>query len=769
MKRYLLSLTMALSLVSVVMPGGASALSGSQFQAGHIIDDGIFFNQASMNTAAIQNFLNAKVPVCQTNHPPANGYNPPFICLKDYHQDTPARDPSPGLCNGFGAGNKSAAQIIFEVAQSCGVNPQVLIVMLQKEQGLVTDTWPYPIQYRSAMGYGCPDGAACDAEYYGFLNQVYAAAKQFKRYVRDANQYNYRAGFNNNIQWSPNAPCGASTVYIENRATAALYNYTPYQPNAAALNNLYGTGDGCSAYGNRNFWRYFNDWFGTTFGTVLLRGSGPTVFVRSGNPDVAYGVASGEVLRAYGLQNTAITPVSDSYLGTLNTSKMLTTLFRRPLDQTVFLADSGNAFGIPSGAQCTKWGRNCDNPNLIADMPYGVTNPLVIGPALGDLMSFDDTLFALEAGSKRPFLDRTEQSQSPWAGQGAIMIKMPLNSGQPGGQPILYGKRFVKNFTTNGIYYHSGGQKFTFSSYDNFKGWWDGSLVLSDKYSALNSSPPAATVLPDLAASSSELALMNGTSKLVIPLGSSAASAVNTDSTPQLSTLVAAKQSIVVDDSKAFQFSNGAIVTVRSGVFRPVPTMTDLNLLFTPANVLRAPVAFLNVYPVGKLLITSGRVVKPQDGGAMYLYGSDGYLWALGSISELNSTLTWTNNVINAPFSTFDKQGVKIFTALIKIGSAYYAVQPDGTARELPTQIMANPGGDDKSMPISGAMTARIPRDTRAVGFIRFDNGTISRVEGSEIRPIGSLHTYFALGGNGENTIQASTKASAAFNAGAPL
>ena len=36
----------------------------------------------------------------------------------------------------------------------------------------------------------------------------------------------------------------------------------PYRPNAAALANLYGTGDACSAYGNRNFWRYFNDWFG---------------------------------------------------------------------------------------------------------------------------------------------------------------------------------------------------------------------------------------------------------------------------------------------------------------------------------------------------------------------------------------------------------------------------------------------------------------------------------------------------------------------------
>ena len=53
-------------------------------------------------------------------------------------------------------------------------------------------------------------------------------------------------------------------MYIQNQATAGLYLYTPYRPNAAALANLYGTGDGCSSYGNRNFWRMFTDWFGST-------------------------------------------------------------------------------------------------------------------------------------------------------------------------------------------------------------------------------------------------------------------------------------------------------------------------------------------------------------------------------------------------------------------------------------------------------------------------------------------------------------------------
>lgn len=255
-----------------------NAVSGSEFQAGRIIDDSKFFSGPTMSVNDIQLFLNAKVPVCDTwgtqpyagttraAYAASRGVSTPFICLKDYHMSIPYKAPESGLCNGITASGAFASEVISWVAQSCGINPQVLIVLLQKEQSLITDDWPWPIQYRSATGYGCPDGAPCDEEYYGFFNQVYNAARQFKRYGRDSYLFNYHANANNYIQYNPNAGCGGSVVYIQNQATAGLYNYTPYQPNAAALNNLYGTGDGCSAYGNRNFWRIFNDWFGSTFG-----------------------------------------------------------------------------------------------------------------------------------------------------------------------------------------------------------------------------------------------------------------------------------------------------------------------------------------------------------------------------------------------------------------------------------------------------------------------------------------------------------------------
>jgi uncharacterized protein with LGFP repeats len=61
-----------------------------------------------------------------------------------------------------------------------------------------------------------------------------------------------------------NVRCGTASVHLTNIATASLYNYTPYVPNQAALAAGYKPGDDCSSYGNRNFWNYFTDWFGST-------------------------------------------------------------------------------------------------------------------------------------------------------------------------------------------------------------------------------------------------------------------------------------------------------------------------------------------------------------------------------------------------------------------------------------------------------------------------------------------------------------------------
>ncbi|MBR3253413.1 hypothetical protein IKF85_01715 [Candidatus Saccharibacteria bacterium] len=237
------------------------AASLANFDPGYIISDYQMGNYNSMSEAEIQAFLTAKNSCSNTSesyYQQLTASNPGviwhfedghFICLSEERF---------GDGEEIGSGEK-AARIIWKAAQDYHINPQVLLVLLQKETGLITDPIPNNYDYRKATGYGCPDTAACSSEYYGFKNQVRHAAALFST-VLNGGWTNYPLG-DNYIQYNPNAACGGSVVNIRSLATSALYRYTPYQPNEGTLAAGYGTAY-CGAYGNRNFYLYFQDWFG---------------------------------------------------------------------------------------------------------------------------------------------------------------------------------------------------------------------------------------------------------------------------------------------------------------------------------------------------------------------------------------------------------------------------------------------------------------------------------------------------------------------------
>ncbi|MFB2581136.1 hypothetical protein ACEXQD_07775 [Herbiconiux sp. P15] len=267
--------------VAVSEPEPASAANAVDFRPGNIISDANFFNGNAMNSGVVQAFLNSQGASCNV------GAN----CLKNYTQTTWTRAADP-MCNAYqGAANETAATIITRVGQACNISQAVLLVLLQKEQSLVTSTNPTARQYAAATGFACPDTAPCDAEYSGFYNQVYKAAWQYKRYSNPPGTSAFftwiPVGKYSNIPYHPNANCGTSPVLIENRATAGLYYYTPYQPNATAMSNIYGgQSDGCSSYGNRNFWRLYTDWFGDPAGVNNPHGAFDTVAAVAGGVQV---------------------------------------------------------------------------------------------------------------------------------------------------------------------------------------------------------------------------------------------------------------------------------------------------------------------------------------------------------------------------------------------------------------------------------------------------------------------------------------------------
>lgn len=328
-----------------------------EFNAGNIISDEVFFNPGTMSEADIAAFLRSKVPSCQSG----------YVCLKDYTQSTVSK-AADAYCAGYaGAANEPAARIIYKTAISCGINPQVILATLEKEQSLVTHTWPSNFRYVIAMGHGCPDFATCDPRFAGFQNQVYGAARQFQIYAEGRYFTYYAPGKTWNILYNPERACGTSPVYVANKATAALYYYTPYQPNAAALNNPYGNGDGCSAFGNRNFYRNFVDWFGSTQisnMTIAKTNSSADVFLISEKSRWRIGdlESFGELNAAYG----PLRVISDGTLGAYTLRGTTTSVLRDAATGTIAIVQGGQMHRIPTCELVAIWGASCAAPTTVS-------------------------------------------------------------------------------------------------------------------------------------------------------------------------------------------------------------------------------------------------------------------------------------------------------------------------------------------------------------------------------------------------------------------
>lgn len=255
----------ALSLEGVLIPpvvAPASALSSSEFNPEMIISDELFYDGNAMTASQIQTFLDGKIGTCLSDRCLNVAVLPVASRAASYSADTGGL-----VCSAISGGSMRVSELIYRVQVACGISAKVILVTLQKEQGLVTSRAPSDWALRAAMGMGCPDTAPCSDAFAGLANQIISGTRQLNVYK--VGRFGRQPGVQY-IQYNPDPGCLGTTINVRNYATAALYNYTPYQPNAAALANLAGVGDSCSSYGNRNFWRFYRDWFGSVAGAQYM-------------------------------------------------------------------------------------------------------------------------------------------------------------------------------------------------------------------------------------------------------------------------------------------------------------------------------------------------------------------------------------------------------------------------------------------------------------------------------------------------------------------
>ena len=249
--------------------GGAQAT----WDAGNIASDAVFYNPAAMTAAQIDAFIATQDAGCAQSNP---------WCLKNLTVSYPAKSWPDGYCQPIPAASSvSAGAAIAAAATACGINPQVMLTKMETESQGLTRANPTASSYAAAWGWNCPDAAdgsaACssDPAVNGFANQLQGMSHTWAKLKVEVPQHkwNYSVGTFSILWNTENTGCGGGSVDIKNVATASLYVYTPYQPNAASLAAYPGEGDACSSYGNRNFFFLFHKYFGDTGGGIVPAGS----------------------------------------------------------------------------------------------------------------------------------------------------------------------------------------------------------------------------------------------------------------------------------------------------------------------------------------------------------------------------------------------------------------------------------------------------------------------------------------------------------------
>jgi len=154
---------------------------------------------------------------------------------------------------------RSAAEIIYNAAQTYKINPKWILATLQKEQSLITNPSPSQKNIDWAMGYAVCDSCSTDdpalVMFKGFGIQVDRATYRIRYYYDHPNEFNFKMGKLCSID--------GQDVLPYNQATANLFNYTPH------LN------------GNYNFWNIWNRWFAKIFpdGTLIRQAGSDDVWL----------------------------------------------------------------------------------------------------------------------------------------------------------------------------------------------------------------------------------------------------------------------------------------------------------------------------------------------------------------------------------------------------------------------------------------------------------------------------------------------------------
>ncbi|MBI5230842.1 MAG: hypothetical protein HY876_01630, partial [Coriobacteriales bacterium] len=214
----------AFMIVGFFAATGVAKAFAANFNPNYVLSDANLRDYDSMSAAQIQKFLEKQPGALDT------------LVTPDH--------------NGR---SKKASQIIYDACRAYKISPKVMLVMLQKEQSLLTRKSPDQRTLERAVGAGIPGGAT--NRYPGFGNQIWNGARLLDGYG-EGKSTSYIPKWKRGMTWD-----GATAkVTPRNIATFKLFVYNPVIGATAPYGDL--SSQQGSLRGNANFWNIYRRYFG---------------------------------------------------------------------------------------------------------------------------------------------------------------------------------------------------------------------------------------------------------------------------------------------------------------------------------------------------------------------------------------------------------------------------------------------------------------------------------------------------------------------------
>jgi len=293
--------------------------------------------------------------------------------------------------------------------------------------------------------------AVCAADYDGFYNQVNRGAELLAAYALSGQGNTYEAGDTVSIPYS--SSCSGASVSIGDSATAAIYNYFSYQPNQAALDNTYGTGDGCSDYKVRDFWTSFNNWFGASSpGPIVRTTSNATLYALSSNgtkhvlPDLATKTAFGNL--------SQLSYVRDDLLASVPTGNPVKRQIKGS-GSSIYFFDAGIKLGFTSCGQVADFAMTCSDYLQLTDSQIA---KFANGPNMrNNYKTTNDKIFRVDDGLRH---EATSLDALNAAGYGTSSVQLHETGikAVPRGVPIVDANGYIEDRETGNRDYLASGQ-----------------------------------------------------------------------------------------------------------------------------------------------------------------------------------------------------------------------------------------------------------------------------------------------------------------------